>query len=150
MWWYILDPPKVDEHYTHFECSLRNFLSLTFILWFSTNNFITFLFQKLQTVEESHLKQMLELLSKYGESIKVERFLLEQVSFILTLFIYNIVVISRSWLKRHFGHKIEILSFSSPQEIQKNIFGQYFSIICCLWQFWKFWTGHFFNFRMKQ
>ncbi|XP_066915204.1 F-BAR domain only protein 2-like [Clytia hemisphaerica] len=40
---------------------------------------ITEMSQKLQTVEESHLKQMLELLSKYGESIKVERFLLEQI-----------------------------------------------------------------------
>jgi len=35
--------------------------------------------RKLQTVEEDHLTQMLDILSKYGESIKVERFLLDQI-----------------------------------------------------------------------
>lgn len=40
---------------------------------------MTEIYQKLHTVEEAHLKQMLELLSKYGESIKAERFLLEQI-----------------------------------------------------------------------
>ncbi|XP_065657173.1 F-BAR domain only protein 2 isoform X8 [Hydra vulgaris] len=35
--------------------------------------------QKLQTVEEYHLTQMLTILNKYGETLKVERFLLDQI-----------------------------------------------------------------------
>lgn len=35
--------------------------------------------KKLQTVEEDHLSQMLEILLKYGETIKVQRFLLDQI-----------------------------------------------------------------------
>ena len=38
-----------------------------------------FMFQKLQAVEEEHLTTMLEILGKYGETLKTERFLLDQV-----------------------------------------------------------------------
>merc|ERR1739848_206514 len=34
---------------------------------------------RLQGVEEEHLKQMLEILANYGESIKTERFMLDQI-----------------------------------------------------------------------